>query len=68
MSQSGPTEIRQLLKIFGIQVDKEVSNFLADYPEYETIRIRLTLEDISDYGERPPTDMVNLKIEGEIGR
>lgn len=68
MSQSNPNEIRRLLKIFGIQVDNEVSKFLADHPEFETIQIRLTLEDISDYDETPPSDLVAITIEGEIGR
>jgi hypothetical protein len=61
-------DIRKLLKTFGIKADEAVIAHLALNPGEQPLRLRLILEDITDYGEEPPAEPLHLEIEGQIGR
>jgi hypothetical protein len=61
-------DIRKLLKTFGIQADEAVIAHLAVNPGEQPLRLRLILEDVTDYGENPPEEPLHLEIEGEIRR
>jgi hypothetical protein len=41
---------------------------LARNPGDQPLRVRLTLEDLTDYGNNPPTTPLHLEVEGEIQR
>ena len=68
MEESSRDDIRRLLKSFGIQADEAVIAHLARNPGEQPLRLRLVLEDITDYGENPPAGPLHLLIEGEIRR
>ncbi|MGD8632884.1 MAG: hypothetical protein PVF85_04890 [Anaerolineales bacterium] len=59
-------DIRKLLKTFGIQADEAVIRHLERMPEAKTLKVRLRLEDLTDYGNRVPDKPLMLSIEGEI--
>jgi hypothetical protein len=61
-------DIRKLLKTFGIQADEAVIAHLALNPGEQPLRLRLILEDITDYGENSPAEPLHLEIEGQIRR
>jgi hypothetical protein len=68
MEESSRTDIRRLLKTFGVQADEAIIAHLARNPGVSSLRIRLVLEDLTDYGASPPTEPLRLEIEGEIRR
>jgi hypothetical protein len=68
MQETSRTDIRRLLKAFGIQADEEVSAHLENHPGLEKLHIRLILEDLTDYGDSPPDESLRLELRGEIRR
>lgn len=68
MEESSRTDIRRLLKTFGVQADEAMVTHLALHPELDRLHIRLVLEDITDYGDSPVAEKLHLEIEGEIRR
>lgn len=68
MEESSRTDMRRLLKQFGIQADEAVIAHLARNPGAGPLRLRLTLEDLTDYGASPPAQPLGMMIEGKIGR
>jgi hypothetical protein len=66
MEESSRTDIRQLLKTFGIQADEAMTAHLARNPAAGPWRVRLVLEDLTDYGDSPPAEPLSVEIEGEI--
>ncbi len=68
MEESSRADIRRLLKTFGIQADEDIVSHLARNPGDTPLRIRLLLEDLTDYGDSPPSIPLKLEIEGEIRR
>ena len=67
MNQSSHKDIRRLLKTFGIQADEAIAAHLA-HTGRVGLRIRLVLEDLTDYGDSPPEKPLRLEVEGEIQR
>jgi hypothetical protein len=61
-------DIRKLLKTFGIQADEAVIAHLALNPGEQPLRLRLILEDVTNYGANPPAEPLHLEIEGQIRR
>ena len=59
-------QIRRLLKTFGIEADEAMIAHLARLPGKKAIRIRLVLDDLTDYGSNPPEIPLHLEIEGVI--
>lgn len=68
MEETSRDDIRRLLKIFGIQADEIVIAHLARNPGGPPLKIRLTLDDLTDYQDNPPDQELNLQVEGEIRR
>jgi hypothetical protein len=73
-------DIRKLLKEFGLTADETISAFLIETKPARPLRLRIVLEDITDYGHellddateqetgvgsRPATPL-RLVVEGEI--
>ena len=67
MVSTSRDDIRALLKSFGIEADGAVIAHLARNPQIKTLRIRLTLEDLTDYGDAPPDETLAIKLERDIG-
>jgi hypothetical protein len=68
MNSSGRDEMRKLLKTFGIQADEAVITHLARSTGTGPFKIRLLLQDLTDYGESPPEEKLEVEIVGEIPR
>ena len=68
MNDTSRDDIRRLLKTFGIQADEAIIAHLARMTDGPPLQIRLVLEDLTDYGDNPPADPLQLEIEGEIRR
>jgi hypothetical protein len=59
-------DIRKLLKRFGVQADEAIQAHLENVPEGGTLRLRITLEDLTDYGGTPTRGNLHLEVEGEV--
>jgi hypothetical protein len=57
-----------MLKIFGIKADETLVAHLALNPNVASLKIRITLEDLTDYGDSPPQDPLSVTIDYEIQR
>lgn len=68
MEESSRTDIRRLLKTFGVQADEAMITHLALHPKLERLNVRLVLEDITDYSDAPGTRPLHLAVEGEVRR
>lgn len=66
MEETSRDDIRRLLKRFGIQADEAVIAHLARNPDAGPLRVRLILEDLTDYGDATPEEPLHLELEGEI--
>jgi len=66
MEDNARQDIRRLLKTFGIQADEAIMAHLAQQTGVAALQLRLTLEDVTDYGENPPARPLGLEIEGEV--
>jgi hypothetical protein len=66
MDGTSRDDIRRLLKTFGIQADEAMVAHLARNPDLNELRVRLTLEDRTDYGGSPPEPPLHVEIEGRI--
>jgi hypothetical protein len=67
MASSKRDEMRALLKNFGIQADEAVVIHLARNPNIESLHLRLSLQDLTDYGEQMPPEPLALDLEGQLG-
>lgn len=68
MDDHARNDIRRLLKTFGIQADQAIMEQLDKLPGEQVLRVRFTLEDLTEYGDDSETDPLHLEIEGEIHR
>jgi hypothetical protein len=59
-------DIRKLLKAFGIQADEAITHHLERMPNPVTLKIRLVLEDHTDYGAQVPEKPLAFSVEGEV--
>jgi len=66
MENPSRDDIRRLLKTFGIAADEAILTHLARSPGGGSRKVRLTLEDLTDYGGSPPDVPLHLELEGEI--
>lgn len=58
-------DIRRVLKNFGMEVDRLITEYMDRLPRNQSIRVRLILQDITEYKDTPP-DQLHFEIEGEI--
>jgi hypothetical protein len=68
MLESTRDDIRSLLKEFGVRADEAIVTHLARNQEFDHLKLRLTLEDLTEYGELSPKIPLALTVEGEITR
>jgi hypothetical protein len=68
MESTSRDDIRSLLKTFGIQADEAVIRHLALTSGDRPLLLHLTLEDLTDYGDRPPDEKLRVVVEGEVRR
>ena len=68
MAETSRSNIRTLLKSFGIQADEALIAHIARNPGETPLRIRIIMEDVTDYGQTPPDQPLRLEIEGDIQR
>jgi hypothetical protein len=68
MSDETQQDIRRLLKRFGIEADEAVMAYIESAPGQGPLRVRLTLEDLTDYGDKTPETWLYVEVEGEIRR
>lgn len=66
MSEENRKDIRMLLKRFGVQADEAIVRHLALTGDGVSLKLRCTLEDLTDYGDRPPASPLGVVVEGEI--
>ena len=68
MDDTSRDDVRRLLKTFGIQADEAIVAHLARNPGEGPLRVRVVLEDLTDYGASPPDRSLRMEVEGEIRR
>jgi hypothetical protein len=66
MDGTSRDDMRRLLKSFGIQADEAVIAFMARNPQTRPLRLRLILQDLTDYGSSAPSEALAVELEGEI--
>lgn len=59
-------DIRRLLKTFGVKADETIMAHLGRNPGVEKLRVRVVLQDLTDYGDVTPEGKLELDIEEEI--
>lgn len=68
MEDNSRKGIRALLKTFGVQADEAIVKHLARNPGINTLRLKVHLQDQTDYGASPPDGPLSLEVDGEISR
>ena len=68
MEDHSRKDIRALLKTFGVQADEAIVKHLAKHPGTRMLRLKVSLQDQTDYGDAHPDGRLSLEVEGEINR
>lgn len=68
MEEFTSKDIRRLLKTFGVKADEAIQTYLDQNPRGAPLKIRITLEDLTDYGGHAPQGKLHLSVEDEIQR
>ena len=68
MDDNSRKGIGRLLKTFGIRADEAMVAYLARHPEIDSLQVRITLEDITAYGDGKPAETLQLMVEDTIER
>lgn len=68
MQETSRDDIRRLLKTFGVKADEAIITHLARTAGDKPLRLKVTLEDITDYRGSPPAERIHFEVEGEIRR
>lgn len=68
MEDSSRKDIRRILKTFGIKADEAMIAHLARNPLVDKLQVRITLTDLTDYGDRSPDTPLAVVVEDEIRR
>lgn len=65
--ETAQMDIRRLLKTFGVQADTAIVEHLLNHPDLETLRLRIRLEDLTEYADRK-IQPLSFVAEGNIHR
>ncbi len=68
MDDNSRRDIRGLLKTFGVRADEAIVAHLARNPGVGGLRLKVTLSDLTDYGDQPPAEPLSLEVDGDINR
>lgn len=66
MNDNTRNQIRKLLKNFGIMADEALTTHLSRLTTNRPVHVRITLEDLTDYGDTPPEEELHAEIEDRI--
>ena len=65
MPSNAHDDIRKLLKEFGLTADETVSAYLIEEKPSRPLRLRIVLEDITEY-ENSPSQALRVEVSGEV--
>ena len=68
MDDRSRKDIRRILKTFGIRADEAMVAHLARNPKVDAIKVRIILEDITEYEGSDPSPPLEIMVEDEISR
>lgn len=68
MDSQSRNDVRTLLKTFGLQADEAIMKHLYSMQDCPTLRLRIVLEDRTDYGDVVPPRPLRIEVEGEVKR
>ena len=68
MEDNSRKDIRALLKTFGVQADEAIVQHLARNPATRRLKLKVSLQDQTDYGGSQPDSVLTLEVQGEINR
>lgn len=68
MGEATQNDIRKLLKRFGVKADELITQYVDSMPGDKPLQLRITLEDMTDYGEDTPDTWLYIEVEGEVQR
>ncbi len=68
MDETTRNDIRRLLKVFGVQADEALMAHLEKYPGVPVLRLRITLEDLTEYSAQATASPLHFQVEGEVRR
>lgn len=66
MKEETRYDIRMLLKSFGIRADQVLTAHMANIPPEKSVKVRITLEDLTEYEDSAEEDRLGFVLEGEI--
>jgi hypothetical protein len=67
MEEQVQNDIRKLLKTFGVKADQTIQAYLQSHPDLAGIQVRLVLEDLTDYDDKP-AETLHVEVKGDIRR
>ena len=65
MSEESRKDIRMLLKKFGVQADEAIVQHLTRLDRPVTLKLRCTLEDVTDYEDAPAAPLA-FTVEADV--
>lgn len=68
MDDNSRKDIRGLLKTFGVRADEAIVGHLARNPGVSRLQLKVTLSDLTDYGDQLPAESLSLEVDGDINR
>ena len=68
MDDNSRKDIRALLKTFGVKADEAIVGHLAKNPDVQQLTLKITLEDMTDYGSSTPSEGLSFVVDGNINR
>jgi hypothetical protein len=68
MDDNSRKDIRALLKTFGVKADEAIVGHLAKNPDVSQLNLKVTLEDMTDYGSSAPSENLSFVVDGQINR
>jgi len=68
MENESRKDIRRILKTFGIKADEAMVAHLARNPEIGELKIRIVLEDLTDYGDKSPNKDLGFTMVDKVQR
>lgn len=68
MGEATQNDIRKLLKRFGVKADEMIKDYAEKVPGDQPLQLRITLEDMTDYGDNAPDEWLYVEVEGEVQR
>ena len=66
MEENSRMDIRRLLKRFGVAADEAVIAHIARNGVTQPLKLKITLTDQTDYGQKLPAQPLYLEVDGEI--